>query len=146
MITERDAALRAELIIEYPAGDPEQGWTLTEFPQGWLVDWHGWKGPPGQFHIVIVRRTGLVRYFTAVMPAEAIISEYPAICDEGRPDYRWEATALPPPRTRPREPSITPTVRGGNRCTGAGRRKPKHPRGAGAPPGPPARGAWGTAR
>lgn len=33
MITEQDAALRAEVIIEYPADDTEQGWTLTEFPE-----------------------------------------------------------------------------------------------------------------
>jgi hypothetical protein len=96
MITEHDAALRAGLIIEYPAGDPDEGWTLIEFRQGWLVDWHGWKGPPGQFHIVIERRTGLVRYFTTIMPAQAIVGDYPAIRDEGRPDYRWESIPLPP--------------------------------------------------
>ena len=33
MITEQDAALRAELILEYPAGDPAQGWELTDSPK-----------------------------------------------------------------------------------------------------------------
>jgi hypothetical protein len=36
MITEEQAAHRAELILELPADDPDHSWELQEFPQGWL--------------------------------------------------------------------------------------------------------------
>jgi hypothetical protein len=86
MITPQDAALRAELILEFPADDPERGWELREFPQGWLVMWYG---RPGQFCIVIEREDGLVRYFTTFMPPQRIVSDYEAVREDGRLDDRW---------------------------------------------------------
>jgi hypothetical protein len=96
MISADQAALRAALILAYPADDPEDGWELHEFPQGWLVHWRGWMGPPGGFTILIERANGLVRYFTGDIPAEAIISDYAAVHELGHPDYRF---AVPPART-----------------------------------------------
>jgi hypothetical protein len=104
MITWEDAALRAELILEFPADDPEYGWELEEFPQGWLVIWYGGQGHPGQFCIVIERETGLVRYFTTFMPTQAIISEYESVRDLGRLDDRW--TEQPTAPTGGREPAV----------------------------------------
>ncbi len=98
MISREGAALRAEVILGFPADDPERGWELEEFPQGWLVIWHGWRGHPGQFCIVIEREAGLARYFTTFMPPHAILSEYEAVRELGRPDDRWteQATASAP--------------------------------------------------
>jgi hypothetical protein len=93
VITAEEAALRAELILENPAGHPKRGWELEEFPQGWLINWRGWDGNPGQFSIVIERETGLVRYFTTVTP-QRIINEYEAVRERGHPDDRWTAHAL----------------------------------------------------
>ena len=92
MITAEEAALRAELILEYPADHPKRGWELDEFPQGWLINWRGSEGHAGQFSVVIERETGLVRYFTTVMPQQ-IISEYEAVRERGHPDDRWTASA-----------------------------------------------------
>jgi len=89
MITREDAVLRAEVILEFPADDPERGWELKEFPHGWLVIWYGWQGHPDQFCIVIERETGLVRYFTTFMGPQAIASEYETVRELGHPDDRW---------------------------------------------------------
>jgi hypothetical protein len=89
VITSQDAAVRAELILEFPADDPERGWELKEFPEGWLVIWYGWQGHPDQFCIVIERETGLVRYFSAFTGPQAIMSGYEAVRERGRLDDRW---------------------------------------------------------
>src|SRR6202034_761532 len=60
MITREQAALRAKLILELPADNPEHGWELREFPQGWLIRQQGWEGRRGQFSMVIERENGLV--------------------------------------------------------------------------------------
>jgi len=91
MITRKEAALTAELILEYPASAPH-GWVLDVFAQAWLVCWHG--RDPAQFSIVIERETGLVRYFTN-MPPQRILNDYPAVRECGHPDYRWTRRALP---------------------------------------------------
>jgi hypothetical protein len=88
VITRQDAALRAELILEYPAGDPENGWLLDVFSQGWLVCWRG--RDPCLFSMVIERATGLVRYFTRT-PPQRILNDYDAVRDHGHPDHRWAA-------------------------------------------------------
>jgi hypothetical protein len=85
VITAEEAALRAEFILEYPADHPEHGWELDEFPQGWLINWRGWQGHPGQFSVVIERETGLARYFITVMP-QRIVNEYEAVRERGHPD------------------------------------------------------------
>lgn len=107
MITTEGAALRAEVILEFPADDPERGWELEEFPQGWLVIWRGWRGHPGQFCIVIEREAGLVRYFTTFMPPHAILSEYEAVRELGRPDDRWTEQAAASAH-QPSASSLTP--------------------------------------
>jgi hypothetical protein len=94
VITTEEAALRAELILEYPADDPERGWELDEFPQGWLINWHRWQGHPGQFSFVIERETGLARYFITVRPQQ-IIDEYEAVRERGHPDDPWTGPATP---------------------------------------------------
>jgi hypothetical protein len=92
VITAEEAALRAELILEYPADHPRRGWELDEFPQGWLINWRGWDGQAGQFSVVIERESGLVRYFTTVIPQQ-IIDEYGAVRERGHPDDRWAPSA-----------------------------------------------------
>jgi hypothetical protein len=88
MITRQDAPLRAELILEYAADDPENGWELDVFSQGWLVCWHG--RDPCQFSMVIERETGLVRYFHYT-PAQRILNDYDAVRGDSHPDHRWTA-------------------------------------------------------
>jgi hypothetical protein len=88
VITRQEAALRAHLILEYPADDPEHGWELDVFSQGWLVYWHG--RDPDRFSLVIERETGLVRYFTRI-PPQRILNDYDAVRDHGHPDDRWTA-------------------------------------------------------
>lgn len=90
MITAEEAALRAQLILEYPVHQPKRGCELDEFPQGWLINWGGWDGHAGQLSVVIEREGGLVRYFTTVMPAQ-IINEYEAVRERGHPDDPWTA-------------------------------------------------------
>ena len=99
MISAAQAAVRAREILEYPAGDPENGWELEEFPQGWLVHWRGWKGQPGQFSIVIEREAGVVRYFTTFILAQAITAGYEAVRELGHSDelmFEQPAPARPP--------------------------------------------------
>jgi hypothetical protein len=86
MITRQEAARTAEFIIEYPADDPENGWTLDVFYQGWLVYWHG--RDPLRFSIVIERENGLVRYFTHISPQQ-ILNHYESVRHYGHPDDRW---------------------------------------------------------
>ena len=86
MISAAQAAVRARQILEYPAGDPENGWELEEFPQGWLVHWRGWEGQPGQFSIVIEREAGVVRYFTTFILPQAITAGYEAVRELGHSD------------------------------------------------------------
>jgi hypothetical protein len=98
MISAAQAAVRAREILEYPAGDPENGWKLEEFPQGWLVHWRGWKGQPGQFSIVIEREAGVVRYFTAFILPQAITAGYEAVRELGHCDewmFERQAPARP---------------------------------------------------
>lgn len=92
MITAEEAALRAQLILEYPAHQPKRGCELDEFPQGWLINWGGWEGHAGQLSVVIEREGGLVRYFTTVLPAQ-IVNEYEAVRERGHPDDPWTAAA-----------------------------------------------------
>jgi hypothetical protein len=92
VITAEEAALRAELILEYPADHPKRGWELDEFPHGWLINWRRWDGQAGQFSVVIERESGLVRYFTTVIPQQ-IIDEYGAVRERGHPDDRWAPSA-----------------------------------------------------
>jgi hypothetical protein len=109
VITAEEAALRAELILEYPADDPEHGWELDEFPQGWLINWRGWQGHPGQFSFVIERETGLARYFITVMPQQ-IIDEYEAVRERGHPDDRWTAPATREISSWPQPPVSRPAT------------------------------------
>ncbi len=101
MISPAQAAVRAHQILEYPAGDPENGWELEEFPQGWLVHWRAWKGQPGQFSIVIEREAGVVRYFTTFIPAQAITAGYAAVRELGHSDEWTSGQQAPvrPPRS-----------------------------------------------
>jgi len=100
IITAEEAAERALWILEYPADDPENGWELEEFPQGWLVRWRGWKGEPGTFTIVIERDRGIVNYFTTFMPADVVISDYPAVRHLGNSDeHMFEEKAVRPLRS-----------------------------------------------
>jgi hypothetical protein len=99
MISAAQAAVRAREILEYPAGDPENGWKLEEFPQGWLVHRRGSKGQPGQFSIVIEREAGVVRYFTAFILPQAITGGYEAVRELGHSDecmFERQAPARPP--------------------------------------------------
>jgi len=130
MITGQDAALRAGLILEYPADNPGQGWELTEFPQGWLVNCRGWKDDPGQFCIVIERETGLVRYFTDYTQPWEITTEYETVRQRGYPDDRWTQQQAPGRPARPRTsraaPRQPPRTRAARR-PGAVLRKPSPP-------------------
>jgi len=122
MISAAQAAVRAREILEYPAGDPENGWELEEFPQGWLVHWRGWKGQPGQCSIVIERAAGIVRYFTTFIPPPTITAGYEAVRELGhseawmferqapaRPPRSGRATAgQPPPARSARRPGAVP--------------------------------------
>jgi hypothetical protein len=118
MISAAQAAVRAHEILEYPAGDPENGWELEEFPQGWLVHWRGWEGQLGQFSIVIEREAGVVRYFTTFILPQAIIAGYQAVRELGHSDewmFERPAPARPPRSGRttagqPRPPAM-PAVR-----------------------------------
>lgn len=97
MISAAQAAVRAREILEYPAGDPENGWELEEFPQGWLVHWRGWKGQPGQFSVVIEREAGVVRYFTTLILPQAITAGYEAVRELGHAQVtpRWAGGSAP---------------------------------------------------
>jgi hypothetical protein len=100
VITAEEAALRAELILEYPADHPEHGWELDEFPQGWLINRRGWQGHPGQFSVVIERETGLARYFLTVMP-QRIVNEYEAVRERGHLDDRGRVGVAPAKSSHP---------------------------------------------
>lgn len=113
IITAEEAALRAREILEYPAGDPENGWELHEFPQGWLVHWHGWKGEPGEFAIVIERDRGIVNYFTTLIPPQSITGDYQAVRHLGRSDeHMFEDDE---PARLPRSGRAAPGQRPGSR-------------------------------
>lgn len=93
MITAEEAALRAELIIEYHASHPEHGWELQEFPQGWFVRHRNWRDHQDLFSMVIERENGLIHYFKTT-PSQQILNNYLAVRSHGHPDDRWTARAL----------------------------------------------------
>jgi hypothetical protein len=102
IITAQEAPQRAHEILEHPADDPENGWELEEFPQGWAVHWRGWKGEPDEFTIVIERDRGIVNYFATLIPQQSITGDYAAVRHLGRSDEHMfeEEPARPPHSSR----------------------------------------------
>jgi hypothetical protein len=101
-ITREQAARRASDIRGVPAGDPQGGWELIDFPADWLI-WprdRGRESDQDSGSVVIERETGHVIRFGPGVPPQRIVGAYEEARQHGRPDHRWPAlpltTAAPP--------------------------------------------------
>ena len=88
MIDEQWAREIATALLGRPADDPQQPWSLQEFPHGWLINE---TARPREEHAgvagrVIERDTGKVMVFPSRVPPSRILADYPAVVDKGYPD------------------------------------------------------------
>jgi hypothetical protein len=85
LITCEQAKRIAEDVVGARSDDPEQGWELEEFNEGWLILEHGHIGRRGGASRVIERESGRVMRFGSAIPPDRILEEYEEILQYGRP-------------------------------------------------------------
>ncbi|ORT53001.1 hypothetical protein [Frankia sp. KB5] len=87
MINEQQARDIAVKMLDRPADDPQQPWSLQEFPQGWLINEtaHLREEHAGVVGRVIERDTGRVMCFPSRVPPSRILTDYNAIVAKGSP-------------------------------------------------------------
>jgi len=75
-------------LLGRPADDPQQPWSLHEFPQGWLINRtaHLTEEYAGAAAYVIEKATGRVLCFPSFVPTPRILRDYDAIVDQGYPE------------------------------------------------------------
>ncbi|ABD11166.1 hypothetical protein CcI156_17950 [Frankia sp. CcI156] len=89
MIDEQRAQEIAATLLGRPAEDPQQPWSLQEFPQGWLINRtaHLTEEYVGAAGYVIEKNAGRVMCFPSFVPPRRILHEYDAVVDRGYPEH-----------------------------------------------------------
>jgi len=85
LITREEAERIAKEVVDAPSDDPERGWELEEFNEGWLILERGQIGRRGGASRVIERESGRVMRFGSAIPPDRILEEYAEVLQYGRP-------------------------------------------------------------
>jgi hypothetical protein len=86
LITPDQAAAIAARLCGAPPDDPQCGWELQEFDDGWLITERAKDGRRGGATRVIEREAGRVMSFPSFVPPSRIVEDYREVLEDGMPD------------------------------------------------------------
>jgi hypothetical protein len=87
MVTQQEAEKIAAQFMGAPADDAEHGWTMREFPAGWLVlnRWDEDDPVIGVGSYVVERASGRMLHFPSYIEPDQILADYDYVAGEGSP-------------------------------------------------------------